>query len=267
VLGPTPTFRERYGPWALVAGASEGLGAEFALHLAERGLDLVLVARRGDVLADLAVRIRRERGVQVRPVTADLAGTDAVSVLEQATPDAEIGLLVYNAASSVIAPFLEGSVERHLTELDVNCRTPLRLVHFFGRGMRARGRGGIILMSSLAGSQGSPFVAHYGATKAWGRVLAEGLWGELAGDGVDVMACCAGATKTPRYLAHRGAASAFAPEMEPAAVVVEALAALGKRPSMVPGRANRVAAFVMQRLLPRRLAITMMGNATRGLRE
>jgi short-subunit dehydrogenase len=120
-------------------------------------------------------------------------------------------------------------------------------------------------MSSLAGSQGSPYIAHYGATKAWNTVLAEGLWGELRGRGIDVVACRAGATRTPRYLADTGGASrsAFVPEMEPTGVVREALASLGRTPSMVPGRANRLASWLMQRLLPRRSAVALMGRASR----
>lgn len=258
-----PRFRERYGPWALVAGASEGLGEQFARQLAERGLDLVLIARRGEVLRSLASDIADARGVEVRDLALDLAGPDAVSQIAQATADLEIGLLVYNAAVSVIGSFLDNPIERYREELEVNCRKPLELSHHFARPMALRGRGGILLMSSLAGSQGSPTIAHYGATKAWNTVLAEGLWGELRERGVDVVACRAGATRTPRYLADTGSGKAFVPEMEPADVVVEALASLGSTPSMVPGRVNRLASFFMQRLLSRRAAVSVMGRATR----
>ena len=260
-------FREKYGRFALVAGASEGLGAAFARQIAARGLDLVLIARRAAVLESVAVRIGSESGVEVRTLAADLADPEIASAVSEATEGLEVGLLVYNAAHSAIGPFLDTPLESHLTELDLNCRTALVLTHLFGRPMRERGRGGILLMSSLAGSQGSPYVANYGATKAYDRVLAEGLWGELGEHGVDVVACCAGATRTPRYLAGRPGdkRSYFVPEMEPEDVAREALAALGRRPSLVPGRANRAASFFMAHLLPRRLAIRMMGSATRGM--
>ena len=122
-------------------------------------------------------------------------------------------------------------------------------------------------MSSLAGTQGSPFIAHYGATKAWNTVMAEGLWGELREHGIDVLTCRAGATRTPKYLrdSGEGSRSAFVPEMEPKDVAAEALAALGRKPSMVPGRANRLVAGLMQRLLPRRTAVTLMGRASRSV--
>ena len=143
----------------------------------------------------------------------------------------------------------------------------LELAHYFARPMAQRGRGGILLMSSLAGTQGSPFIAHYGATKAWNTVMAEGLWGELGEHGIDVLACRAGATRTPKYLKDSGeeSRSAYVPEMEPEDVAAEALAALGRTPSMVPGRANRLVAGLMQRLLPRRTAVSVMGRASRSV--
>ena len=263
-------FRDRYGPWALVAGASEGLGAQFATQIAARGLNLVLLARRAHELAVLGDAVAAEHGVEVRALALDLADPEAVGAAKRETDDLEIGLLVYNAALSCIGPFLDAPLEKHLTELDVNCRGPLVFAHGFGRAMAARGRGGILLMSSLAGAQGAPGISHYAATKAYNTVLAEGLWGELRGRGVDVLACCAGATLTPRYLANQkaqGGGSLPAPQMDPAAVAAEALAALGRKPSVIPGAANRVAAVFMQRLLPRRLAVSIMGKSTRGMRS
>ena len=267
MAGKAVDFREKYGRFALVAGASEGLGAAFARQIAARGVDLVLIARRAAVLESVAKSIESESGVEVRTLAADLADPGIASVVSEATEGLEIGLLVYNAAHSAIGPFLDTPLASHLTELDVNCRTALVLTHLLGRPMRERGRGGIVVMSSLASSQGSPYIAHYGATKAYDRVLAEGLWGELGEHGIDVVACCAGATRTPRYLSSQpeNERNFFVPEMEPEDVAREALAALGRRPSLVPGRANRIASFFMAHLLPRRLGIRMMGRATRGM--
>lgn len=261
------SFHERYGPWALVAGASEGLGAEFGRQLAARGLNVVLLARRAELLAELARGIAETHGVEVRHAAVDLSEAEALETIERETAGLEVGLLVYNAALSLVGAFLEKPLQSHLAELEVNCRRPLELGFRFGRRMVDRKRGGILLMSSLAGSQGSPGIAHYGATKAWNTVFAEGLWWELRQHGVDVLACRAGATRTPGYLADRSddAESKFVPEMEPHAVVAEALAALGRRPSMIPGRVNRLAAFLLQRLLPRRTAIEVMGRASRSV--
>jgi short-subunit dehydrogenase len=260
-----PAFASRYGPWALIAGASEGIGEHFARKLAARGLHLILLARRAEVLESLAEEIASANGIEVRTLALDLGSPEATSRIQATTADLEVGLLVYNAAVSVVGSFLDHTIEEYRAEQEVNCRRPLELVHHFAGPMGERGRGGILLMSSLAGSQGSPFIAHYGGTKAWNLVFAEGLWGELAERGIDVLSCRAGATRTPKYLRDTGQEkrSAFVPEMEPAAVAEEALAALGRTPSMVPGRANQLAAGLLQRLLPRRSAVTVMGRASR----
>jgi short-subunit dehydrogenase len=263
---PRADFRARYGPWAVVAGASEGLGEAYATQLAALGLHLVLIARRGPILDSLAARLASQHGVRTRTLALDLARADAGTAVEEATGDLEVGLLVYNAARSVIGPFLDRPLQDHLDELAANTRAPMTLAFTLGRRMVERGHGGIILMSSLASSQGSPLTANYAATKAYNRILAEGLWDELRRQGVDVLACLAGATRTPGYIAsapkRAGMASAT---MTPRAVAAEALAALGHRPFVIPGRGNRFAGFVMQRLLPRRTAIGIMGRVLRGM--
>jgi len=258
-------FCSRYGPWAVVAGASEGLGAEFARQLAAAGLHVVPVARRQALLDELAAELESRHGVEVRPVSLDLSSSDAASVLREKTQDLDVGLVVYNAALSPIGPFLEQDLDEKLRVLDVNCRTPLALAHEFGRVMLARGRGGLLLVGSLSGLQGSALVATYAATKAFDLVLGEGLWEELRRDGIDVLTFCAGATRTPNYEASRPRkVSRLAPSvMEPAAVVAEALERLGKTPSAVAGRGNRIASFFMHRVLPRRVAVELMGRATR----
>ena len=256
-------FRERYGPWALVAGASAGLGEAFARQLAARGLHLVLLARRADALARVAAGLRTAHGVEVRIEAIDLGREDLAAAAERATAGAEIGLLVYNAAHSVIGPFLERPLAEHLRVVDVNVRGPLVLAHLLGGAMARRGRGGLVLMTSLAASQGNPLLASYAASKAFELVLAEGLWAELRGRGVDVLACRAGATRTPGYAASRPRRKV--PLMEPDEVARQALAALGRRPSAVTGALNRVAAFAFQRLLPRRASIGIMERATRRL--
>ena len=252
-------FRERWGPWALVAGASEGLGAAFARHVAAQGVNVVLVARRAGPLDALAQELART-GVEVRTLALDLGDANAPTRVEAQLAGLDVGLFVYNAALSRIGPFLDEPLEGHLRELDVNCRTPLSLVHAFGRRMVARGRGGIVLMSSLSAAHGSPRVAHYAATKAWSLVLGEGLWYELRGCGVDVIACAAGDTDTPAFRASRPSEGVKLSLQSPDAVVAETFARLGHQPSLVPGLGNRLAGLVMQRLLPRRLAVRIMGR-------
>lgn len=252
-------FARRYGPWALVAGGSEGIGAAFARALAERGLDLILVARRAAPLARLAALLP----TRTVTIATDLAGDDAVPALMRATTGREVGLVVANAAYAPTGAFLATDRQSSLRALSLNCRTPVLLAHQFLPAMVARGCGGLIVVSSLAGMQGSPGLATYAATKAFGTVLAEGLWGELRGSGVDVLACVAGAVATPDLAkAKPGRAPGT---VTPDVVAAAALRALGRRPRSVPGGVARVASAVMSRLVPRSVAIRVMGNASRDL--
>jgi uncharacterized protein len=260
-------FRQAYGPWALVAGASEGLGAAYAEALAGRGLNLVLVARRLDLLQALASRLNGAFGVRVRLLQLDLAQPEAAVQIARETQALEVGLLVYNAAFSAVGGFLDRSLDDHLREIDTNVRTPLVLLNTFGPRMLACGHGGIILMTSLSAFQGSAYVANYSASKAYNVILAEGLWEEWRRDGVDVLACIAGSTRTPNYLASspRPSGSFTDATLEPQAVVAEALAALGRQPTVIPGRVNRLSSFVMRHLLSRRAAVRIMGSVLRGM--
>jgi short-subunit dehydrogenase len=258
-------FNERYGPWALIAGASAGLGESFARLLAARGLNLMLLARRREALDRLAAELAASHGVEVRVSAGDLARPDLRESVETLTRDAEVGLLVYNAAHSVIGPFVDFPLDEQLRVVELNCRGPLLLSHLLGSAMARRGRGGIILMTSISGSQGGPLLASYAASKAFNLVLAEGLWDELAPRGVDVLACRAGATRTPGYAASKPKRSVSL--MEPDEVAAQALEALGRGPSLVPGAVNKVAAFLFERILPRRVSIRFMGRMTRRLYE
>jgi uncharacterized protein len=263
---PSAGFPARYGPWALVLGASEGIGAAFAHEAAAQGLCVALVARRREPLHELATALRADHGVDVRTVACDLAEPDACDRVAEAVGGLEIGLLVYNAASSAVGRFLTTSLDTHLRAVDVNARAPVAFAHRFGGAMAGRGRGGIVLMSSLTAFQGTPLVASYGATKAFDLVLAEGLWDELREHGVDVLACCAGATLTPGYrrVTPGGPAAFFAPkEQEPDEVAREALAALGRRAFVITGRGNRIVSFVMRRMMSRRRAVATIGREMR----
>jgi short-subunit dehydrogenase len=146
-----------------VAGASEGIGAAFADALARRGLNVALVARRRPVLENLAAFLRNGYGVDVLPIVADLATDDMLHTIQAALDGRNVGLVVANAALSLVGPFLDHPLDAHFKEIDVNCRAPMALAHAFGRDMAQRQRGGIILLSSLAGFQGGPHIANYAA--------------------------------------------------------------------------------------------------------
>jgi short-subunit dehydrogenase len=247
----------RYGPWALVAGASEGIGAAFSRALAAWGINVVLIARRPEPLAALAASLP----VQTRTVSADLATRDGLDAVFAATEDLEIGLVVANAAISPIGPFVTQSAAELERALDLNCRAPLLLAHAYLPGMIERRRGGMIIMSSLAGAQGSPGLAAYAATKAFDAVLAEGLWAEARRSGVDVLTCVAGAVATPGLAA---ASAKRAPgTLPPERVAAAALGALGRKPRVTPGGLMKVSAAVMSRLVSRKTAIGVIERSSR----
>lgn len=253
-------FVGRYGPWAVIAGASEGLGAAFAEALARRGLHLLLLARRPEPLEALAADLRARFGVEVAVLAVDLGATDVSERLLAEVGAREVGLVVYNAAFAPVGAFLDRALPDLLRVVDVNVRGPLIVSHTLLPAMVGRRRGGLVVMSSMAGLQGSPRLATYAATKAFLLVLAEGLWGELRGQGVDVVVSAAGAIRTPGYAATR---KAEAPGTLDASVVAEeTLGALGRGPRIIPGWVNTLAAFFTSRLLPRRAAVAIMARAT-----
>jgi short-subunit dehydrogenase len=260
-------FLQTYGPWAFVAGASEGLGAVYAEALAGGGLNLLLVARRAALMQALADRLSGKYGVQVVCLPLDLASPEAASRIADETKGLEIGLLVYNAAFSAVGAFLDRPIDDHLREIDTNVRTPLRLVEIFGKRMLRAGHGGIILMTSLSAFQGSAYISTYSATKAFNIILAESLWEEWRREGVNVLACIAGAIRTPNYLASspRKTGRFSDATLPPETVVASALGALGRQPTVIPGAVNRLSSFVMRRLLSRRAAIIFMGSVLRGM--
>jgi short-subunit dehydrogenase len=195
-------FSDKYGPWAIVAGASEGTGAAFSRQIASHGVNVVLVARRIGPLGALAEAIREESGVETRVVPLDLSEVDVDRELAAATADLDVGLLIYNAGADEYGmKFLDVEVNRWAGMLHRNCVVPLRLCHHYARPMVDRGRGGILLVTSGAAWAGGNRLVTYGATKAFDLVFGEGLWAELAPNGVDVLSFVLGQTDTPAFRA------------------------------------------------------------------
>lgn len=258
-------FAARYGPHAVVAGASEGLGEAFAHAVAARGVGLVLLARRAEALEGVAAEVRSKHGVDVRAVPFDLARPDFADALREATRGLEVGLGIYNAAYSVIDAFVDRPLEDALRVVEVNCAGPLRLAHALAPAMIERRRGGLVFMASIAGFQGVPRIATYAASKAFNTVFAEALWYELRGHGVDVLAACPGAIRTPAYL--RTTDREVAGTMDASKVASSVLDAVGQGPTFVPGAVNKVARFFLGRILSRRSAVNIMGASTAHLRD
>ncbi|MBC2669548.1 SDR family NAD(P)-dependent oxidoreductase [Novosphingobium piscinae] len=260
--GAGPDCARRYGPVALVTGASSGIGAAFAQRLAARGLDLVLVARRRDRLEALASQLAAVHGVGVTVLQADLAATDGPQQVAEATAALDIGLVVSNAGFSLKGDHA-GNDPAALTELlMVNCHAPLQLTRAFIPRLRARGRGGIILTSSVEGLIGCPYSGAYSATKALVKALGEALWAELRNDGIDVLTLCPGATAT-EGAARGGYDPSTVQHMDqPDAVAEQALAGLADGPILISSDHYR-RLFEQLTTMPRRDALAAMAKGMR----
>lgn len=259
------SMRERFGGAALITGASAGIGEAFARELAAQGMDLVLVARRKEKLDALAVELAQAHKVRTLVVAQDLADPKAAAVIKAAVTESgyTVGLLVNNAGFGALGQIETLPLERQLEMVDVNCKAPVALTKAFVDGMVARGKGGIIFLSSTASFQPTPNFATYSATKAFARYWGEALHHELAPKGVAVLALCPGYTETEfQDVAHTHGSPGGLPASLPKDVVHTALDALGRKASVVDGVVNRWA-IRLGSFLPRRLVSKLAGESMR----
>ena len=222
----------RYGPWAIVAGASDGIGRAAAAALAAEGFHLALVARRAPILAQVARTLQAADGIEARVLAADLASPSEVERIDLKTRDLDVGLLFAAAGFGTSGPFVDNAVADELEMVDVNCRALVQSAHAFAKRFAARGRGGIVLMSSLVAFQGVPRAATYAATKAFVQTFAEGLAREVKPLGVDVLASAPGPVKSG-FGARAG--MAINSGQTPEEVALGTLAALGRKTTVRPG--------------------------------
>jgi short-subunit dehydrogenase len=255
-------WTHRYGPWGVVAGGSDGVGIAFAHGMAARGLNVVLVARRAQVLEAAADEIRIKHRVEVRSVSLDLTTNHALAELIRATSDIEIGLFIFNAGGDDrSALFLDKELDTHLALLHRNCQSVLEAAYRFGAPMVARGRGALVLVTSGAAWAGGATLATYGATKAFDLMLAESLWAEWHTRGVDVLGLVLGATDTPslrRVFDAKGAP--YGTLANPYDVAEEALEHLAEGPTWISCSGNPLGGSPFG-AMPRRAAVLAM---TRG---
>lgn len=250
-------WAERYGGRAVITGAGSGIGASFASRCVEASFDVVLVDRDTVALERLATTLRAIGKGSVTIFAGDL--TDPAFVARVAgLADASVGLLVHSAGITSMGRFLDLDLDHQLRAVDLHCRTSLALAHAYGRAMRARGRGGIVLLSSNSAFLHAPLVANYAATKAYTLALAGALWEELGRDGVDVLGLVPGMTRTALL-------DASQPDMKRAGWLVQtpdvvadgALAALGTQPVYISSMADRIAAGLFSRVLPRTWSLAL----------
>jgi short-subunit dehydrogenase len=244
---------QRYGNTALVTGASSGIGMSYARALAKQKMNLVLVARRESLLNALATELSREYGIQAHTIAQDLSDADAADKVYENVREAglEIDILVNNAGFGSHGVFEELDLERELEMINLSCRLPVALTHKFIGAMKQRNHGAIIFLSSVAGTMPVPFMSTYSATKAFPLFFGESLYGELADTGIDVVAVAPGDTST-EFRATADLDNKFpVPARSPDDVVTTTFNALGKKPSVIDGGANKVSAFIMA-LIPKK---------------
>lgn len=250
-------FREDYGPWAVVTGASDGIGRAIAVELAERGLSLVLVARREDRLQALA----QELSTPAQVVALDLCRPSAVGTLLKATAGLDVGLVVASAGFGTSGAFAATEVATELDMVDVNCRSVVELVHAFTPPLLQRKRGGFILLSSLVAFQGVPRATTYAATKAFMQSFAEGLRLELGGRGVDVLSCAPGPVASG-FGARADMRMSGA--LEPTTVARETVRALGRKAIVRPGLMSKILELSLS-MLPRWARSRIVGQVMLGM--
>ena len=253
----------RYGPWAVVTGASSGIGAEFARQLAARKLSVVLVARRRERLATLAAELEQAHGVGVRVAARDLCEPGSAEAVAADVADLDVGLVVNNAGLGWKGAFVEQDPAAQRRMIELNCVAPVALTRALAPRLIARGRGGLIIVSSTGAFQGLPWSALYGATKGFDLLLGEALRVELRPHGVDVLTLAPGGTDTEGPM-NTGVDPAKVPGklMPVGPVVSAALAGLCRRGLVVPGASNRAAGLAV-RLVPRSVAASAAGRILR----
>jgi short-subunit dehydrogenase len=228
----------------------------------------LLIDREADETKALAQALRAEHGIEAHALICDLTAPGLVENAERWAVGYDVGLLVNNAGISPLDPFLEIPLDTHLQTLALNCRATLVLTHVFGKAMNARGRGGIVIVSSASALSGSPYFCHYAATKGYGLNLASGLWAELRGSGIDVLAVCPGMTDT-KPVRDRDLAKDlpfYVPVTPAEPVALGALRSLGKQPVVVPTFGDRVSASLLSKLVPRSWTLSIVKRSIEKMR-
>jgi uncharacterized protein len=255
-------LKNKYGPWALVTGASSGIGEEFVNQLASLGFNLVLVARNKEKLEEVSDGIIKSYGIKTLVIAIDLSHPDFMAELSAKTASLDIGLLVSNAAGYSYGSFHKSDVKQLAAFLRLNTNTHMQLAHFYGNKMKAQRKGGILLVSSTGAFTAIPYMASYVASKAYILSLGESLHLELKEHGVDVMVLAPGTTATPGTMnaTHIDNSKLGVSFMDPKVVVSQALQTFGKKAVCIPGGMNKFSYFLGKRVLSRIAMAKLLGG-------
>jgi uncharacterized protein len=250
--------KTQFGPWALITGASSGIGREFARQIAASGIHVVLVARREALLKETGAEFTREFGARHRSIAADLSQEGFIERLASATNDLDIGLVVSNAGDINPGAFVSKSQEELVRLFRLNTLAHLELAHHFGKRLAARRRGGLLFVGAMGSDKGVPYMASDAAARAYIQSFSQGLHGEMKALGVHVTVVPAGPTETP-LVAKLGLTPESMPmkPMKPEQCASEGLEALvANRSVMIPGRMNRI----MKAVIPTSITRAMMAR-------
>lgn len=256
-------FADKYGQWALVTGGSTGIGLELAKQAASCGMDIILVARRAELLAQAQAAIQSKFKVKVKVVELDLTSDAALDILFEVTKNLDVGMLIPNAGIELNGLFINTSLQANRKLLRLNSEVPMALTHHYGRMMAARNKGAILLVSSGFGYQATPYIANYAASKAYILALGEALNVELKEYGVDVTVLSPGLTKTAMT---DDSSIDFTKlpvlSMAPDVVARIGIRSLGKKASVITGLINNF--YVLQnRFVPRSVPVKLFGMLVR----
>lgn len=251
-------LKEKYGQWALITGASSGIGAEFAKQLGKAGLNLVLVARRKEQLEIVAKAIKKQYSVTIETVSVDLIEEAFLDKIRKTTDKLNIGLLINNAGLWKMGDYLDIALKDELNMIDLNIKAPAILTHHFASRMKTQKQGGIINVASMLGYLGVPYSAVYAATKAYEIVKSEGMWYELKKQGIDVLSLNPGLTKTEMITEYDFSHMPMTPS-SPQLVVKTTLKSLGRKSQVIPGAFNKVLGVLSKRVMSRNMNTKMFG--------
>lgn len=233
-------FKEKYGPWALITGATSGIGEEIAKEIASRGINIVLVARKTDELELKSSALKTKYNINTKTISADLSTNEGIEIIKSSTNELSIGLLAISAGLEVNGAFEKNDIQKELKVVQININATLLLTHHFSKKMVDNSKGGILLVSSLSGHMPNPYFANYAGTKAYVLNFGASLYGELKPKGVDVTILSPGLTSTP-MTKDNGVDFSKTPmqSMSPKDVAKTGVNALGKKMIAIPGNKNK----------------------------
>jgi uncharacterized protein len=256
-------LKTKYGEWAVITGASSGIGLELATQLASAGFNLILIARHLEKLQEVENRLKANTTIEIKILNVDVSETEGIDQIIEATKGLKVGLLIASAGYGTSGNFIDSSLHSEINMLRVNCEALLSLTHYFGQQFAIQNHGGIILMSSMVAFQGTPYSANYAATKAYVQTLAEGIAVELKSKGIDILAAAPGPVESGFS---KRANMKMSMSLKPSQVGVPILKALGRKTTVLPGFLTKLLVYSL-RTVPRWGKVKIMEKVMGGMTE